>query len=61
MDSFIIHLYIKLMILLLLLAQFLADNCSVILFHYDGNVDGWHDLEWANKTIHILAQSQTKW
>lgn len=41
--------------------KFLPDNCSVILFHYDGNVDGWRDLEWSNKAIHILAQNQTKW
>ncbi|OAY83790.1 hypothetical protein ACMD2_02942 [Ananas comosus] len=43
------------------LAQFLMENFAVILFHYDGNVDGWHDLEWSNKAIHILARSQTKW
>ncbi|RWR90362.1 hypothetical protein CKAN_01945400 [Cinnamomum micranthum f. kanehirae] len=41
--------------------KFLSDNCSVILFHYDGNVDGWNDLEWSNKAIHILALNQTKW
>lgn len=41
--------------------KFLTDNCSIILFHYDGNVDGWHDLVWADKAIHILAQNQTKW
>lgn len=37
------------------------ENCSVILFHYDGNVDGWVDLSWNNKAIHIVAQNQTKW
>lgn len=41
--------------------KFLMENCSVILFHYDGNVDGWHDLGWSNKAIHILAHNQTKW
>ncbi|PKA64140.1 hypothetical protein AXF42_Ash005152 [Apostasia shenzhenica] len=41
--------------------KFLTDNCSVILFHYDGNVDSWHEFEWSDKAIHIVAQSQTKW
>ncbi|XP_073012548.1 uncharacterized protein [Typha latifolia] len=42
-------------------SKFLMENCSIILFHYDGNVDGWHDLKWSNKAIHILAYNQTKW
>ncbi|XP_071719934.1 uncharacterized protein [Rutidosis leptorrhynchoides] len=41
--------------------KFLKDNFTVILFHYDGKVDGWRDLEWNNKVIHIVAQNQTKW
>ncbi|KAH7568972.1 hypothetical protein ACOSP7_012122 [Xanthoceras sorbifolium] len=41
--------------------KFLAENFTVILFHYDGNVDGWLDLEWSNKAVHIVAQNQTKW
>ncbi|KAJ9566459.1 hypothetical protein OSB04_002425 [Centaurea solstitialis] len=41
--------------------QFLTENFTVILFHYDGKVDGWRDLEWSNKVIHIVAQNQTKW
>uniref|UniRef100_A0A1D1Y171 Riboflavin biosynthesis protein ribBA n=1 Tax=Anthurium amnicola TaxID=1678845 RepID=A0A1D1Y171_9ARAE len=41
--------------------KFLLENCSIILFHYDGNVNGWHDLEWSNQAIHILAHNQTKW
>eukprot|EP01018_Ginkgo_biloba_P024241 Gb_06349 [translate_table: standard] len=41
--------------------QFLSENFTVILFHYDGNLDGWKDLDWSNKTIHIVAQNQTKW
>ncbi|GFY91819.1 lysine ketoglutarate reductase trans-splicing-like protein [Actinidia rufa] len=32
-----------------------------MLFHYDGNVDGWWDLSWSKKAIHIVAQNQTKW
>ncbi|CAL9072446.1 uncharacterized protein LOC135635631 [Musa acuminata AAA Group] len=41
--------------------KFLQENCSIILFHYDGNVDGWRDLEWNSKAIHIVAYNQTKW
>uniref|UniRef100_A0A5B6Z8Q5 Lysine ketoglutarate reductase trans-splicing related 1 n=2 Tax=Davidia involucrata TaxID=16924 RepID=A0A5B6Z8Q5_DAVIN len=41
--------------------KFLSENFTIILFHYDGNVDGWWDLEWSDKAIHIVAQNQTKW
>uniref|UniRef100_A0A0E0LG08 Lysine ketoglutarate reductase trans-splicing related 1 n=1 Tax=Oryza punctata TaxID=4537 RepID=A0A0E0LG08_ORYPU len=41
--------------------KFLNQNYTVMLFHYDGNVDGWHNLEWSDKAIHILARNQTKW
>ncbi|KAK3028514.1 hypothetical protein RJ639_038582 [Escallonia herrerae] len=41
--------------------KFLSENFTVILFHYDGKVDGWWDLDWSNKAIHIVAQKQTKW
>ncbi|KAJ0782145.1 hypothetical protein HanLR1_Chr01g0004761 [Helianthus annuus] len=41
--------------------KFLKENFTVILFHYDGKVDGWRDLDWHNKVIHIVAQNQTKW
>ncbi|CAN6552990.1 unnamed protein product [Malus baccata var. baccata] len=41
--------------------KFLPENFTFILFHYDGNVDGWWDLEWSNEAIHIVAQNQTKW
>ncbi|XP_031248286.1 uncharacterized protein LOC116106071 isoform X1 [Pistacia vera] len=41
--------------------KFLPENFTIILFHYDGNVDGWWDLDWSNKAIHIVAQNQTKW
>lgn len=32
-----------------------------MLFHYDGNVDGWRTFEWSNSVIHISALNQTKW
>ncbi|KAJ4703407.1 Lysine ketoglutarate reductase trans-splicing-like protein (DUF707) [Melia azedarach] len=41
--------------------KFLPENFTVILFHYDGNVNGWRDLDWSHKAIHIAAQNQTKW
>ncbi|XP_066372877.1 uncharacterized protein [Miscanthus floridulus] len=41
--------------------KFLKENYAVMLFHYDGNVDGWRHLEWSEKAIHILAHNQTKW
>lgn len=47
--------------LTLLFVQFLTANFTVILFHYDGKVDGWRDLEWNDKVIHIVAHNQTKW
>ncbi|XP_058083466.1 uncharacterized protein LOC131231194 isoform X2 [Magnolia sinica] len=41
--------------------KFFSENFTVILFHYDGNVDGWHDFHWSNKALHIVARNQTKW
>ncbi|CAK9154870.1 unnamed protein product [Ilex paraguariensis] len=41
--------------------QFLPDNFMIVLFHYDGNVNGWWDLDWSKKAIHIVAQNQAKW
>ncbi|XP_020275674.1 uncharacterized protein LOC109850152 isoform X2 [Asparagus officinalis] len=45
----------------LMVRKFLLAKCSVMLFHYDGNVDEWHDFEWSSRAIHILAHNQTKW
>ncbi|GAB2301151.1 hypothetical protein Dimus_035184 [Dionaea muscipula] len=41
--------------------KFLTENFTVMLFHYDGNMDGWSDLDWSNRAIHVMAQNQTKW
>ncbi|KAG6506987.1 hypothetical protein ZIOFF_032321 [Zingiber officinale] len=41
--------------------RFLPRNCSIILFHDDGNTEGWCDLEWNDKALHIVARNQTKW
>ncbi|XP_076956334.1 uncharacterized protein LOC143631448 [Bidens hawaiensis] len=32
-----------------------------MIFHYDGIVDQWNDLEWASRVIHVSAMNQTKW
>ncbi|KAG6482905.1 hypothetical protein ZIOFF_059544 [Zingiber officinale] len=42
-------------------SKFLPRNCSIILFHYDGNTEGWCDLEWNDKALHIVTRNQTKW
>ncbi|KAG8365492.1 hypothetical protein BUALT_Bualt18G0110400 [Buddleja alternifolia] len=41
--------------------KFLLENFTIILFHYDGNMDDWWDLEWSKEAIHIVAHKQTKW
>ncbi|CAH9125556.1 unnamed protein product [Cuscuta epithymum] len=41
--------------------MFLEDEFGVMLFHYDGVVDEWNDLEWSKKVIHVSAVNQTKW
>ncbi|KAH6795426.1 hypothetical protein C2S51_036412 [Perilla frutescens var. frutescens] len=41
--------------------KFLSENFTIVLFHYDGNVDGWSDLEWSREAVHIVAHNQTKW
>ncbi|XP_057738488.1 uncharacterized protein LOC130955609 isoform X1 [Arachis stenosperma] len=41
--------------------KFLPENFTITLFHYDGNVNGWRDLNWSSKAIHIVAVNQTKW
>ncbi|KAK1368531.1 Phosphate import ATP-binding protein like [Heracleum sosnowskyi] len=41
--------------------KFLPVNFTIVLFHYDGKVDGWQNLEWSNQAIHIVGQNQTKW
>ena len=34
---------------------------TVVLFHYDGAVDGWDDLPWSEDAIHVSAKKQSKW
>ncbi|KAF6168058.1 hypothetical protein GIB67_011443 [Kingdonia uniflora] len=33
----------------------------IMLFHYDGAVDAWRDLEWSDRAIHVSTVNQTKW
>ncbi|KAK6121235.1 hypothetical protein DH2020_045009 [Rehmannia glutinosa] len=44
-----------------LVKKFLENDFVVMLFHYDGVVDKWRDLEWSDKVIHVSASNQTKW
>ncbi|GAB4831277.1 hypothetical protein Ancab_005290 [Ancistrocladus abbreviatus] len=45
----------------IIVQKFLTENFTIMLFHYDGNMDRWLDLDWSNKAIHIMAPNQTKW
>ncbi|XP_057432958.1 uncharacterized protein LOC130725783 [Lotus japonicus] len=45
----------------IMVQKFLSANFTIILFHYDGNVDEWLNLGWSSKATHIVAQNQTKW
>lgn len=38
--------------------QFLANDFVVMLFHYDGVVDGWRDLEWCTRVVHVSAETK---
>ncbi|CAO1942816.1 unnamed protein product [Urochloa humidicola] len=44
-----------------LVSKFPASNFIVMLFHYDGMVDGWRDLKWSSRAIHVAVRDQTKW
>ncbi|XP_019051873.1 PREDICTED: uncharacterized protein LOC104589368 isoform X3 [Nelumbo nucifera] len=41
--------------------RFPSNQFVVMLFHYDGIVDEWMDLEWSDRAIHVSAINQTKW
>ncbi|OVA19077.1 Protein of unknown function DUF707 [Macleaya cordata] len=41
--------------------KFPSRDFVIMLFHYDGVVDEWSDLEWSNSAIHVSAINQTKW
>ncbi|KAF3434951.1 hypothetical protein FNV43_RR22038 [Rhamnella rubrinervis] len=45
-----------------IIKKFLStNNFVVMLFHYDGIVNEWTDLDWSDHAIHVSAINQTKW
>ena len=44
-----------------LVSKFPAGDFAVMLFHYDGAVEQWGDLEWSGRAVHVAAPGQTKW
>ncbi|KAL6645793.1 hypothetical protein ACP70R_017401 [Stipagrostis hirtigluma subsp. patula] len=44
-----------------LVSKFLDVGFTVMLFHYDGAVELWADLQWSNRAVHVAARRQTKW
>ncbi|KAF6140374.1 hypothetical protein GIB67_005299 [Kingdonia uniflora] len=40
---------------------FPSSDFVIMLFHYDGAIDAWRDLEWSDRAIHVPAVNQTKW
>ena len=44
-----------------LVSKFPAGDFAVMLFHYDGAVEQWGDLEWSRRAVHVAAPGQTKW
>ncbi|KAH7659776.1 hypothetical protein IHE45_16G053000 [Dioscorea alata] len=41
--------------------KFSSNNFVIILFHYDGIVDGWKDMPWSGSALHVSAINPTKW
>ncbi|XP_051146425.1 uncharacterized protein LOC127262004 isoform X2 [Andrographis paniculata] len=41
--------------------KFFDNDFVVMIFHYDGIVDRWRDLEWSDRAVHVSAMNQTKW
>lgn len=44
-----------------LVSKFPAEEFALMLFHYDGAVEQWGDLEWHGRAVHVAAAGQTKW
>ncbi|KAJ3701648.1 hypothetical protein LUZ61_005353 [Rhynchospora tenuis] len=38
-----------------------SENFTILLFHYDGRVSEWDDLEWSKRAIHVSVRKQAKW
>ncbi|KAK1295556.1 hypothetical protein QJS10_CPA16g00990 [Acorus calamus] len=41
--------------------KFPSSDFTVMLFHHDGFVDNWRDLQWSSSALHVSAINQTKW
>ncbi|XP_026660258.2 uncharacterized protein LOC103706547 isoform X2 [Phoenix dactylifera] len=41
--------------------KFFSSKFTIMLFHYDGVVDEWRDLQWTDSALHVSAINQTKW
>ncbi|XP_020110984.1 uncharacterized protein LOC109725981 isoform X1 [Ananas comosus] len=41
--------------------KFFSCNFTIMLFHYDGVVDEWGDLQWSDSALHVSGINQTKW
>ncbi|CAN6216266.1 unnamed protein product [Urochloa humidicola] len=44
-----------------LVSKFAAADFAIMLFHYDGAVEQWADMEWSKHVVHVAAMGQTKW
>ncbi|CAL1352916.1 unnamed protein product [Linum trigynum] len=44
-----------------MVTKFLSSGFTVMLFHYDDNVDEWREFDWNSNVIHVSAHNQTKW
>ncbi|KAL6899456.1 hypothetical protein ACP4OV_006205 [Aristida adscensionis] len=44
-----------------MVSKFVDAGFSVVLFHYDGTVEQWADMEWSDRVVHVVARKQTKW
>ncbi|KAF6155429.1 hypothetical protein GIB67_019955 [Kingdonia uniflora] len=44
----------------LIVQKFPSSDFVIMLFHYDGVVDAWRDLEWSDRAIHMSVVNQTK-
>ncbi|CAD6220167.1 unnamed protein product [Miscanthus lutarioriparius] len=44
-----------------LVSKFPAPTFTVMLFHYDGTVEQWGDLEWSDRAVHVAVRGRTKW
>ncbi|KAF6141186.1 hypothetical protein GIB67_014504 [Kingdonia uniflora] len=40
--------------------EFSSSDFVIMLFHYDGAVDAWRDLEWSDRAIHMSVVNQAK-